>query len=78
VQALLDLHSHKTETFHEIGEERGVRLWVDEFFPHLEENCGDMEEVLPAATLRKLDRVLPLAESTLWDRGEPTLIHNDV
>ena len=77
-EALLDLHSHKAETFHEIGEERGVRRWGEKFLPDLEENRGDMDDVLPAAILRKLDRVLPLAEDALRDHGEPTLIHNDV
>ena len=77
-EILLDLHSHKAETFHEIGEERGISRWGDKFLPDLAENRGDMEDLLPAAILQKLDRVLPLAEDALRDHGEPTLIHNDV
>jgi aminoglycoside phosphotransferase (APT) family kinase protein len=77
-EALVDLHSHKAQTFHGIGEETGVCCWAGRFLPDLEENRRDMEGLLPPTILEKLDVVLPLAEDALRDQGEPTLIHNDV
>jgi len=76
-EALLDLHSHKAETFGDIGQ-AGARRWTDIFLPDLEENRRDIVGLLPDDILEKMDQALPLAETALRDQGDPTLIHNDV
>ena len=75
---LLELHSHKADTFHCVGEEPGVACWTDAFLPGLDEDHQDMADLLPAAIVEKIDAVLPLAADALRDSGEPTLIHNDL
>ncbi len=75
---LLELHSHKAETFHDAGEEPGIARWVDVFLPCLEENRHDMSELLPGKILEKIDAILPLAEDVLRSPERPTLIHGDL
>lgn len=75
---LLELHSHKAETFHGVGDDSGASRWSDVFLPSLEENRRDMIEFLPDGILKKLDAVLALAPDAFQAAGEPTLIHNDL
>ncbi|MBN1917214.1 MAG: aminoglycoside phosphotransferase family protein [Verrucomicrobia bacterium] len=77
-ETLLELHSHTAEVFHETGQSEGVRQWANVFLPTLDENRRDMDSLLSDALLRKLDTVLPLAETAFRNQGAPTLIHNDV
>ena len=76
--ALIELHSHKADTFHGIGDGPGLADWGDAFLPSLEENRLDMADFLTPDTLEKVDAVLPLARGAFGGPGEPTLIHNDL
>lgn len=75
---LLDLHSHKRDTFGDIEEQPGSCNWADKFLPCLEENRRDMDGLLPRTIIVELDNALRLAKDAFRLQGEPTLIHNDV
>ncbi len=77
-EALLELHSHRSDAFGDIEGKSTVSRWNDLFLPDLEEGRHDMREFLLPSELAELDRAVSLAEEALSIAGEPTLIHNDV
>jgi fructosamine-3-kinase len=77
-EVLLQLHSHKRDTFGDFAQEAGARDWIDVFLPRLEEIRRDVAGLLPPAILEEVDQALPMAEDALRARGEPTLVHNDL
>lgn len=77
-EALLELHSHRSDAFGDIEGKLTASNWTDLFLPDLEEGRQDMRGFLLPPELAKLDEAVALGEEALSASGEPTLIHNDV
>jgi len=75
---LLELHSHKRDTFGGISDDRGKEKWADVFLPRLHEVRRQVEGRLPAKVLGDVDRALSVAGDVMGDESSPSLIHGDI
>lgn len=78
-QVLLDLHSHRSAGFGDIGAAVHPR-WVDVFLPRLREVRAqpEVEARLAPEVSRQLDAAIEHAAIALEAQGEPTLVHGDI
>jgi len=77
-EALLDLHSHKRDSFGGIGEKPGKERWTDVFVPRLRQVRRDVADKLPDGTMRDIDRALEAADEVMSAYGRPSLVHGDI
>lgn len=77
-EILLELHTHKRETFGQIDTDAGSTLWANIIIPRMLEMQQEMEGKLSDAVLSDIDIAIHAAKDVFRQQGNPSLIHGDL
>lgn len=77
-EILLELHSHKRDTFGSPHKQLGKKKWTEIFVPRMMDMREEMTKKISREILQNIDHAVKVAEEIMSAQGEPTLIHGDI
>jgi fructosamine-3-kinase len=75
---LIDLHTHRRDSYGSCLEAAGPKRWLDIFAPQIESNFNDSKGQLSRSCCETVERLLSNLDKWLPEYNQPTLIHGDI
>jgi fructosamine-3-kinase len=77
-QILIDLHTHRRDTYGSCLEPAGPKRWLDIFGPQIESNFNKSKAQLGRSCCETVEKLLSNLDKWLPEYNQPTLIHGDI